>query len=63
MVSLKLVCTRKYFIDDKRGWKLFLKAADGPDHEAKGEIIIISKDNTFKNTNVGDNVKGVQIGS
>jgi hypothetical protein len=54
---IKLVCTRKYFIDDKRGWKLFFTVPDGAGYEANGDIVIITKDDALKNRKQGDSIE------
>lgn len=62
MITLKMVCTRKYDIDDKRGSKVFLDVPDGIGYEAQGSFILISTDKAITGLKEGEGIE-VSIGS
>ena len=59
-MNIKMICTRKYYIDDTRGWKLFLDVPDGVDYEGQGQFAIVTKNAKLSAMEIKDSVE-VQV--
>ena len=56
MITLKMVCKRKYFLDERRGWKVFLDVPDGDNHEGQGAFVVCSKDDAVAQLKEDDSI-------